>query len=47
MSRNRSASGIALLRDHAKDDWINVERAMAVPLGDVVSQLRESCPNSV
>lgn len=28
------------LLDHAKDDWINVERAMAVPLGDVVSQLR-------
>jgi Ser/Thr protein kinase RdoA (MazF antagonist) len=35
------------LIDHAKDDWINVERAMAVPLGDVVSQLRESCPNRV
>lgn len=35
------------LIDHAKDDWINVQRAMAVPLGDVVSQLRESCPNRV
>jgi len=35
------------LLDHAKDDWINVERAMAVPLGDVVSQLRESCPNRI
>jgi hydroxylysine kinase len=27
---------------HAKDDWINVERAMAVPLYDVVAQLSES-----
>jgi len=26
---------------HAKDDWTNVERAMAVPLDDVVAQLRE------
>jgi hydroxylysine kinase len=25
---------------HAKDDWVNVERAMAVPLADVVAQLR-------
>ena len=25
---------------HAKDDWVNVERSMAVPLGDVVAQLR-------
>ncbi len=25
---------------HAKDDWINVERAMAVALADVVAQLR-------
>jgi len=25
---------------HAKDDWINVERSMAVPLADVIAQLR-------
>jgi len=25
---------------HAKDDWINVERSMAVPLADVSAQLR-------
>jgi hydroxylysine kinase len=25
---------------HAKDDWVNVERAMAIPLADVVAQLR-------
>jgi len=25
---------------HAKDDWINVERSLAVPLADVVGQLR-------
>ncbi|MFL6180039.1 MAG: phosphotransferase [Actinomycetes bacterium] len=25
---------------HAKDDWINVERSMAVPMADVVAQLR-------
>jgi hydroxylysine kinase len=25
---------------HAKDDWINVERSMAVPLADVIPQLR-------
>ena len=25
---------------HAKDDWLNVERAMAVPMADVVAQLR-------
>ena len=25
---------------HAKDDWVNVERAMAVALADVVAQLR-------
>ncbi|WP_220454127.1 phosphotransferase [Nocardioides immobilis] len=25
---------------HAKDDWINVERAIAVPMSDVVAQLR-------
>jgi Ser/Thr protein kinase RdoA (MazF antagonist) len=24
---------------HAKDDWINVERAVAVPMADVVGQL--------
>ena len=35
------------LIDHAKDDWRGVEQAMGVPLGDVVSQLRESCPNRV
>jgi hydroxylysine kinase len=29
------------LLGHAKDDWINVERAMAAPLGDVIAQLRE------
>ena len=26
---------------HAKDDWINIERSLAVPLVDVVAQLRE------
>jgi hydroxylysine kinase len=30
------------LLGHAKDDWINVGRAMAVPLDDVITQLRES-----
>jgi Ser/Thr protein kinase RdoA (MazF antagonist) len=25
---------------HAKDDWVNVERSVAVPLADVVGQLR-------
>jgi hydroxylysine kinase len=25
---------------HAKDDWINVERSMAVPIADVIAQLR-------
>jgi hydroxylysine kinase len=25
---------------HAKDDWINVERSMAVPMADVIAQLR-------
>jgi hypothetical protein len=25
---------------HARDDWINVERSMAVPVPDVVAQLR-------
>ncbi|WP_228472813.1 phosphotransferase [Streptomyces cyaneochromogenes] len=29
------------LLGHAKDDWINVGRAMAVPLDDVIAQLRE------
>lgn len=29
------------LLDHAKDDWINVERAMAVSLDEVIAQLRE------
>jgi Ser/Thr protein kinase RdoA (MazF antagonist) len=28
------------LLEHAKDDWVNVERAMAVPLAEVVAQLR-------
>lgn len=28
------------LLEHAKDDWLNVERAMAVPLDDVVAQLQ-------
>jgi Ser/Thr protein kinase RdoA (MazF antagonist) len=28
------------LLTHAKDDWLNVERAMAVPLADVTAQLR-------
>ncbi|MEU0724430.1 phosphotransferase [Streptomyces sp. NPDC006140] len=27
---------------HAKDDWTNIERALAVSLNDVVAQLRES-----
>jgi hydroxylysine kinase len=26
---------------HAKDDWTNIERAMSVPLDDVIAQLRE------
>ena len=25
---------------HAKDDWTNVERALAVPVDEVVTQLR-------
>ncbi|OAH10114.1 phosphotransferase [Streptomyces jeddahensis] len=29
------------LLGHAKDDWINVGRALAVPLDDVIAQLRE------
>lgn len=29
---------------HAKDDWINVERAIAVPMADVVAQLRADRP---
>ncbi|WP_385914802.1 phosphotransferase [Terrabacter sp. GCM10028922] len=28
------------LLDHARDDWVNVERALAVPLDDVVALLR-------
>ncbi len=28
------------LLGHAKDDWTNVERSMAVPMADVVAQLR-------
>jgi Ser/Thr protein kinase RdoA (MazF antagonist) len=32
------------LLDHAKDDWTNVDRALAVPLADVVAQLRASRP---
>ena len=28
------------LLDHARDDWVNVERALAVPLDDVISLLR-------
>jgi len=28
------------LLEHAKDDWINVERALAVPLDDVVARLQ-------
>lgn len=31
---------------HAKDDWINVERALAVPMADVVSQLRAGRPTT-
>ena len=27
------------LLEHAKDDWRGVEQAMAVPMGDVVSQM--------
>ena len=29
------------LLDHAKDDWLNVERALATPLDGVVAHLRE------
>ena len=29
------------LLDHAKDDWVNVERALAVPLDEVVAKLTE------
>jgi Ser/Thr protein kinase RdoA (MazF antagonist) len=32
------------LLDHAKDDWRGVEQAMAVPMDDVVSQLRRTPP---
>ena len=32
------------LLDHAKDDWLNVERALATPLDRVVAQLREFNP---
>lgn len=28
------------LLDHARDDWVNVERALAVPLDDVIALLR-------
>jgi len=28
------------LLEHAKDDWLNVERALAVPLNDVIAQFR-------
>ena len=28
---------------HAKDDWINLARALAVPLADVTAQLRAGC----
>jgi Ser/Thr protein kinase RdoA (MazF antagonist) len=28
------------LLSHAKDDWINVKRAMAIPITDVLAQLR-------
>jgi Ser/Thr protein kinase RdoA (MazF antagonist) len=30
------------LLDHAKDDWINIERSLAVRLDDVVAHLREA-----
>jgi hydroxylysine kinase len=30
----------AYLLAHAKDDWLNIERAVGVPLADVVAQLR-------
>ena len=33
------------LLGHAKDDWLNVERALAVPLDDVVGQLATRTPS--
>jgi hydroxylysine kinase len=48
---NWRAERVAERRDyllsHAKDDWINVERAMAVPLDDVIAQLRKGCHGHV
>ncbi|MEU2537871.1 phosphotransferase [Streptomyces iakyrus] len=35
------------LLGHAKDDWVNIERALAVSLDDVVAQLREAHPRRV
>ncbi|MFI6375656.1 phosphotransferase [Streptomyces sp. NPDC050546] len=32
------------LLGHAKDDWVNIERALAVGLDDVVAQLKEARP---
>jgi hydroxylysine kinase len=34
----------AYLLAHAKDDWVNVERSLAVPLGDVLADLRAGRP---
>jgi Ser/Thr protein kinase RdoA (MazF antagonist) len=33
------------LLDHAKDDWLNVERALAIPLDDVMAQFGEARGN--
>lgn len=30
------------LLDHARDDWVNVEHALAIPIDDVVTQLRSA-----
>lgn len=35
----------AYLLAHAKDDWINVERSMAVPMADVIDRLRAARPD--
>ncbi|GAA2310985.1 phosphotransferase [Streptomyces hawaiiensis] len=38
----RAPEGREYLLDHAKDDWINVERSLAMSLDDVVAHLREA-----
>jgi Ser/Thr protein kinase RdoA (MazF antagonist) len=35
------------LLDHARDDWVNVDRALAVPLDDVIAQLRSATDGGV